>query len=157
MKSLVRQIVGGIAAVLLLMTASISFADDFGTREQAQAMIERAAKFLNENGREKALAEFGNPKGQFVDRDLYIVAYAAATGVRLSHPYNAKLVGKSVIEAKDIDGKPYGQEILDVGNNKGSGWIDYKYTDPTTKKLGDKTLYVLKVGDLILGCGAYKH
>lgn len=132
-------------------------ADGHGSREEAQAMVERAAAFLKANGREAALAEFGNPKGQFIDRDLYIVAYAAADGVRLSHPYNPKLVGKSVTEAKDFDGKSYGLEILSVANTAGSGWVDYKFSDPIDKKLGDKSLYVLKVGDIILGCGAYKH
>jgi len=68
-----------------------------------------------------------------------------------------KLIGKSVTDAIDFDGKPYGQEILDVAKTKGSGWVDYKFTDPMTKKLADKSLYVLKVDDVILGCGVYKH
>ena len=156
MKSPFRTLAGGFAALVILMSVSAVRAEEFGTREQAQAMVERAAAFLKEKGREAALAEFGNPKGQFIDRDLYLVTYAV-DGVRLSHPYNPKLVGKSVAETKDIDGKAYGQEILDTANTKGSGWVDYKFTDPATKKLGDKTLYVLKVGDVILGCGAYKH
>lgn len=139
------------------LSAPTARAESFGSREEAQAMVERAAEFLKANGREAALAEFGNPKGQFIDRDLYIVAYAAADGVRLSHPYNAKLVGKSVTEAKDFDGKAYGLDILAVGNGAGKGWVDYKFSDPVTKKLGDKSLYVLKVGDILLGCGAYKH
>jgi len=140
-----------------LWSGSAALAESFGSREEAQAMVERAAEFLKANGREAALAEFGNPKGQFIDRDLYIVTYAAADGVRLSHPYNAKLVGKSVAETKDFDGKAYGLEILAVGNGAGKGWVDYKFSDPVTKKLGDKSLYVLKVGDILLGCGAYKH
>ena len=142
--------------ILVIGVISTGRAETSGSREEAQAMVERAAVFLKANGREAALAEFGNPKGQFIDRDLYVIAYAT-DGVRLSHPYNAKLVGKSVVETKDFDGKAYGQEILTVANGAGSGWIDYKFSDPTTKKLGDKSLYVLKVGDIILGCGAYKH
>ena len=146
------------AAVFVpLCLSSMASADAFGTREEAQAMVDRAAAFLKTNGRESALAEFGNPKGQFIDRDLYIVTYAATDGVRLSHPYNVKLVGKSVAETKDFDGKAYGQEILSVANGAGSGWVDYKYSDPVTKKLENKSLYVLKIGDIIIGCGVYKH
>ena len=156
MGTLLLKMSGGLVAVLLLMTNTVCLADEPGTRQQAQAMVERAAAFLKENGREKALAEFNNPKGLFIDHDLYVVAYAA-DGVRLSHPYNRKLVGRSVAATTDIDGKPYGQEILTVGNSKGSGWVEYKYSDPTTKKLAEKALYVLKVGDIILGCGAYKQ
>ncbi|MGE5505179.1 MAG: cache domain-containing protein [Actinomycetota bacterium] len=153
----IKYIVAGLAA-LLLVTAPLSSAcaEDFGTREQAKAMVEKAAAFYKANGKDKALAEFSNPKGMFVDRDLYVISYAL-DGVRLSHPYNPKLVGKSAAEAVDFDGKPYGKEIIEVANTKGSGWVDYKFTDPTTKKLSDKTTYVLKAGDIILACGVYKH
>ncbi len=155
----IRTIARFFIFLLFLMIPGVAAlaADDHGSRGEAQAMVERAAAFLKANGREAALAEFANQKGQFIDRDLYVVAYAAADGVRLSHPYNLKLVGKSVTEAKDFDGKSYGVEILSVANTAGHGWVDYKFSDPINKKLGDKSLYVLKVGDIILGCGAYKY
>jgi hypothetical protein len=152
-----RSLLSVFAVLLVLVGVSpAAKADDFGSRDEARAMVERAATFLKANGKDKALAEFGNPKGQFIDRDLYVLTYSLE-GIRLSHPYNVKLIGKSVTDAVDFDGKAYGQEILDVAKTKGSGWVDYKFTDPTTKKLADKSLYVLKVGDIILGCGIYKH
>ena len=109
------------AFFLFLWNGSSTWADSFGTREEAQAMVERAAAFLKSNGREVALAEFGNPKGQFIDRDLYLVTYDATNGVRLSHPINPKLVGKSTIDMRDLDGKAYGQEIMTTANAVGSG------------------------------------
>ncbi len=146
------------AVFFLMMWSGLGMAaESYGTREEAQAMVERAAAFLKANGREVALAEFGNPKGQFIDRDLYLVTYDAATGVRLSHPINPKLVGKSTADMKDLDGKPYGQEILTTANTMGSGWVDFKFSDPITKKLGDKSFFVMKVDNIIIGCGAYKH
>lgn len=139
-----------------MAAAPVLAADEFGSRDEAQAMVERAAQFLKTQGKDKALAEFGNPKGQFIDRDLYIIAYAL-DGTRLAHPYNPKLVGKSAADVKDFDGKPYGQEMIEVIKTKGSGWVDYKFTDPVTKKLHDKSTYVLKVDDMFLGCGVYKR
>jgi len=152
---LLQKISGGFVAVLLVITTSTCLAGEFGTRQEAQAMVERAAAFLKENGREKALAEFSNQKGQFIDRDLYISTFAATDGARLSHPYNHNLVGKSVATTTDIDGTPYGQQILATGNNKGSGWVRYKFPDPLTKRVMDKSVYVLKVGDIILSSGYY--
>lgn len=142
--------------ILLFGTTAAVRAEEFGSRDEAKVMVERAATFLKTQGKDKALAEFSNPKGQFIDRDLYIIAYSL-DGIRLSHPYNAKLIGKTVADATDFDGKPYGQEILQVAKTKGTGWVDYKFTDPTTKKLADKSLYIQKVDDIILGCGIYKH
>ena len=39
---------------------------------------------------------------------------------------------------------------------KGKGWQNYKWTNPQTKKIEDKTAYIEKVDDMIFGCGAYK-
>jgi len=151
-----RNVAATILAVLVLFVTGAARADDAGTADQAKAMVEKAASFLAANGREKALAEFSNPKGQFIDRDLYIVTYSPE-GIRLSHPYNAKLVGTSVLDAVDFDGKAYGKDIIDTANKAGSGWVDYKYSDPATKKLSQKSLFVKKAGDIIIGCGIYKH
>ena len=38
----------------------------------------------------------------------------------------------------------------------GEGWVDYKWPNPTTKKVEGKSSYVKKVGDLIIGVGIYK-
>ncbi len=144
-------LVGAVAAALPVCAGS------FGSKDEAEAMVARAAEFLKANGREAAFAAFGDPEGRFADRDLYIVAYALSNGVRLAHPYNARLVGQSVEEAKDIDGKLYGKEIMDVARTKGRGWIDYKFMDPVTRRIGSKSLYVLTVGDIVIGCGIYKR
>jgi len=145
------------ALALLLAAIMPARADDYGTPDEARAMVERALVYLKSRGRAAALAEFSNPKGQFVDRDLYVIAYDAGSGVRLSHPYNNQLVGKSVAEAHDIDGKPYGKAILEVARHQGVGWVDYTFTDPLTKKLSGKRLYVKRVDDVILGCGFYSR
>jgi cytochrome c len=158
MTSLSRRFVFGIALSVLGATLGLSVhAEEFGTADEAKAMVARAAAFLREKGKEQALPVFGDPKGAFIDRDLYVIAYALADGARLAHPYNPQLVGKTILDAKDVDGKPYGQEIIDLAKSKGSGWIDYKYTDPTTKKLAAKSLYIETVGDVVLGCGIYKR
>lgn len=151
-----RRFVTICALFLLFSQSSSAHAEDFGTADQAKAMVDRVAAFFKANGKDKTLAELSNPKGQFIDRDLYVIAYSLE-GVRLAHPYNPKLIGMSVLDAVDFDGKAYGKDILAVAKTKGSGWVDYKFTDPATKKLADKSLYVVKVDDLIFGCGIYKR
>ncbi len=46
-----------------------------GTAKEATAMVQSAIALLKKVGREKAFADFDNPKGAFTDRDLYIVVY----------------------------------------------------------------------------------
>jgi signal transduction histidine kinase len=151
-----RLFVAACAVFLLCVHLSSAGAEDFGTADQAKAMVDRVAVFFKANGKDKTLAELSNPKGQFIDRDLYVIAYSL-DGIRLAHPYNPKLIGLSVLDAVDFDGKAYGKDIIEIPKTKGSGWVDYKFTDPATKKLADKSLYVAKVGDLIFGCGIYKR
>jgi cytochrome c len=66
------------------------------------------------------------------------------------------LVGKHVYNTPDSKGKLNRKEMVDLANSKGSGWVDYHQLNPVTKKQEAKISYVQKVGNLILGCGAYK-
>lgn len=144
------------AALLLgLGLSSPVMAAERGTKEEAKALVEKAAAYLKAEGKEKAIAEFNKPGGLFIDRDLYVFAMNM-DGVRLAHGKNQKLVGLSIMDFKDVDDKPYGKEIMDLGKSTGSGWVDYKFTDPMTKKIGEKTSYVLREGDVVIAAGAYK-
>jgi len=139
-------------------TSGMAWAADKGTADEAVAMVKRAAEFLKKNGKEKAFAEFNNPKGAFIDRDLYIFAFMTnGDGVEVANGANPKLVGKNVLEMKDADGKFLIKDILKVGNSKeGKGWLDYKWPNPASGTLDAKRTYVERVDDVILGCGVYR-
>jgi len=132
-------------------------ASSFASSSQTdvKALVEKAATFFKSNGKEKALAEFSKSKGAFDKGDLYVFAYDMSATV-VAHPKNGKLIGKNLLEVPDTDGKYFRKEIVDVAKNKGSGWVDYKYLNPETKKVEHKTTYLLRVDDTIICCGAYK-
>ncbi|MGE4351151.1 MAG: cache domain-containing protein [Bdellovibrionales bacterium] len=147
-----------LAAAALFLTIGLvspSLAAERGSKEEAKALVERAAAYLKENGKAKAIPEFNKPNGMFTDRDLYVFAMGM-DGIRLAHGKNKKLVGLSIEDFKDVDGKPYGKEIMEIGRGVGSGWVDYKFTDPLTKKIAEKTSYVQREGDVVIAAGAYK-
>ena len=155
MKKLFAAIVSGLLALSFSATTS---AADRGTADEAVALVKKAAVYLKENGKEIAFAEFSNPKGQFVDRDLYVFVYSAnGDGVNLAHGANPKLIGKNLIDLKDADGKPIVKMFVEVANSKsGKGWVDYKWPNPVTKAVEPKSTYIEKVGDVMIGCGVYK-
>ena len=70
MKTFFKSIVIGLAA--LAFTGVVAAAEK-GTAEEAVAMVKKAAALVKSSGKEKAFAEFNNPKGAFVDRDLYVM------------------------------------------------------------------------------------
>lgn len=153
-KSIVVALAGA-AMFLLSLTAS---AAEKGTADEAVAMVKKAAEFLKKNGKEKAYAEFNNPKGQFIDRDLYIFSFSAnGDGIETANGANPRLVGKNVLELRDADGRYMIKDILAIGMSKaGKGWVDYKWPNPATGKIDGKRTYVERVDDVIIGCGIYK-
>ncbi|MQA42107.1 cache domain-containing protein [Rugamonas aquatica] len=147
-----------ILVCVMMMVALCAGAAEKGTADEAVAMVKKASEFLKKNGKEKAFAEFNNPKGQFIQKDLYIFAFGAnGDGVELANGANVKLVGKNVLEMKDADGKYLIKDILALGMSKeGKGWVDYKWPNPSTGKVDGKRTYVERVDDVVIGCGIYK-
>jgi signal transduction histidine kinase len=89
--------------VILISLLLVNFAFAGGTANEAKALVDKAATYVKTEGKEKAFAEFSNPSGKFVDRDLYIFI-VDFNGLTLAHGGNAKLVGKNMLELKDADG-----------------------------------------------------
>ena len=142
-------------AAVSLAFAGHAAAADHGTAAEAEAMVKRATAYIKEVGPEKAYDEFTNGK-KFKDRDLYVIVYDL-TGKNLAQGANPKLVGKNLIGLKDPDGKPLIQMFVDLAKTKGKGWVDgYKFLNPVTQKMENKSMYVERFGDTLVGCGVYK-
>jgi len=151
MKALFRTL----AVSAALMMSATAFAADHGTKDEATAMVKKAAAYLKANGKDKTLAEISNNKGQFVDRDLYISVYDL-NGTVLAHGTNAKLIGKDVSALKDADGKEFIKDIVGKAKAAGKGTSDYKWPNPVTKEIQAKTVYFEKADDMVFSSGYYK-
>ncbi len=128
-------------------------AEQRATTQEAQAMVKKAIDYYKKNGREKALAEFSKPAGPFVDRDLYVTVYNMNADA-LSH-INPKILGKNMMELRDADGKYHIKERMEMAQKQSSGWQDFKFFNPVTKKIEPKKMYFEKYDDLVFACGAY--
>lgn len=125
------------------------------TAEQATAMVKKGVAFIKANGKDKGYAEVSAKGGQFTDRDLYLVVYGL-DGVVRAHGANEKMVGKNLIDLKDVDGKPFVKERVDLAQSKGTFWQDYKFTNPVSKKIEPKRMYCEKLDDAVVCGGIYK-
>eukprot|EP01030_Chromulinospumella_sphaerica_P022267 gene22267-22239_t len=134
-----------------------AIAADGGTPEEAVAMVKKAVAFIKANGKEKALAAFNDHKGPFVDRNLYIFAYDfKGTNLAIGNGNAEKMNGKNLSEMKDVDGVYLIKKFIEIANSKGSGWVDYRWPNPSNNVIEPKTSYVERVGDMVIGCGTYK-
>jgi cytochrome c len=152
------------------MTLILGFAGLFGviavaaaegghTPEQVKAFVQKAADYLKSEGKEKAFAVFSDPKGAFVDGDLYIVAQDAADGkfTMLAHGANKGLIGKPQIDTKDAEGRAFNRDIIAALTGDGDEfWTTYLWVNFATKKIAKKRSYFLRVGDVVLGAGMYE-
>jgi cytochrome c len=152
-KTMLKKII--VAVILCLFVAVSVFAQQRGTTAEAKKMVEEAIAYIKANGQQKAFAEISNPNGRFVDRDLYITVFDM-NGTCLAHGAIPEVIGKNRLDNKDPDGKFFIKERIEAAKTKGSGWQDYKFLDPLTKKVEPKTFYFERYNDLVVGCGAYQ-
>jgi hypothetical protein len=123
-------------------------------RQQAIAMVKRAAAYLKERGKAKTLVEISDPRGEFVKGGLYLFAIDLQ-GRMLAHGANPRLVGNNMLDFKDPDGRYLFRDFIKVAGKGGHGWVSYKWVNPVTGKTEPKTSYVEAAGDIIIGCGIY--
>jgi cytochrome c len=145
-----------VAAMMILTLANgVIYASDHATAQQAEAMVKKGVAFIKTNGKEKGYAEITSKQSQFRDRDLYLVVYGL-DGVVWAHGANEKMVGKNLIDLRDIDGKEFVKERVELGKAKDSFWQNYKFTNPVDRKVEPKTMYCQRLDDTVVCGGIYK-
>ncbi len=146
-----------LALVAITLSLGQAWAADGGaTEKDAVAMVKKGVAAVKAGPKDKAYADItdkANPN--FRDRDLYLVVYAL-DGVVLAHGANAKFVGRNMIDLKDIDGKAFVKERVELAKSKGTFWQDYKFTNPETKKVEPKSMYCERLDDVAVCGGIYK-
>jgi cytochrome c len=143
------------AITVLLAGTAVAGAGEFATKNEAIAMVKKATAMIKEQGPDKAYAEIDNKKGRFTDRDLYVVVYGL-DGKVLAHGANEKLIGKEMLEAQDVDGTYYVKDRVALARSKGTFWQDYKFVNPTNKKIQPKQMYCEKLNETAVCAGIYK-
>ncbi len=141
--------------VLIMLTCLLAAgarAGDRATPDEAKAMAVKAAQYLKEAGPDTAFAAFNAKDGPWHDRDLYVFVNDASCKT-LAHGGNQALVGKTLATLKDVEGKPFMQDIAAIQD---AGWVDYQWQNPVSKAIEAKVTYVVRVGDYSVGVGAYK-
>lgn len=152
----VMKAVMQLSVVAALAVSGAAYAQDRGTADEAMAMAKKAVAALKAD-KDKAIAAINDPNNKdFHDRDLYVFAGGKAGGPIVAHGVNAGLIGRDLETLKDVDGKLFVAEMRKLVNEKGSGWVDYKWTNPVSKKIELKSTYVESAGDLYVGVGIYK-
>jgi len=155
------MIAAALAAIVILSpTAFAQPSGQFGTADEAKAMLMKAVAAVRAD-KAKALDMFNKGESGFLDRDLYPFCFNINDGklVAVPNPNAKQLLGQDVRTIKDSAGKAFGAEQY-VAAEKAEGQItevSYMFPRPGADKTPvSKLSFVTKVGDLVCGVGYYK-
>lgn len=146
-----------LALTLVGFVSVNALSQERGTKDEAKAMAEQAAAHVKKAGPDQAFKDFTTDKANWTKKDMYVFALDMK-GLTVAHGANEKLVGKSMMELKDQNGKLFVKELTDVAKAKGSGWVEYDWAHPQTKKVDGKVTYALKLSnfDGLVAVGVYR-
>ena len=131
---------------LVLWAAITTQAAEFGTREEAKAMLDKAVAAVKEN-KEKALAMFNNGESGFKDRDLYVLCANASDGTITASPTS---------NGKNLKDFAPGQEVMHTATEGQVKEITYWWPRPGSIKPLKKHTFYTKVADQICGVGYWE-
>jgi cytochrome c len=140
---------------LIICSASVQAAEGGATKAEAEAMVKKGIAYIKANGAEKSYEEISRKGSSFSDRDLYLVVYGL-DGFVHAHGANPKMIGKNLIDIKDVDGKAFVKERVELAKAKGSFWQEYKFVNPETKQIEPKIMYCERLDQTAVCGGIYK-
>jgi len=146
-----KLIFAGIYAAVLF-TAAFAQTAEYGTAEEARAMLEKAVAAVKAD-KAKALDMFNKDEGGFKDRDLYVFCANASDGVETAHPTHK---GSKLTDIKDVNGFAFGEEIMRTATEGKISEVAYMWPRPDSDTPVQKVTFVTKIGDQICGVGYYK-
>ena len=144
---------------LLFACSQISFAAQ--TSEEVITLVKQTKSDIEKNS-QQTFERINKAEHPYKNKDnpsLYVFVFDTELTV-VAHAIKAKVVGKNVKGKPDIKGKMFRDEILEKATTNGSGWVDYYFLNPKTKKEEHTTSYFeLANGsdgkEYIVGSGKY--
>jgi hypothetical protein len=150
-------VASGIGAAVLLWSAAAVGAQQFGTADEARAMLDRAIGALKSN-EDTALSQFNDPSNkQFRDHDLYVFCYNMSDGKITAYESPALLnVDVRSLSLKD---DPIGKRTFEAAESAPEGsvvTVDYKLPKPGTTVPAPKQTLEARVGKQSCGVTYFK-
>jgi methyl-accepting chemotaxis protein len=126
-----------------------------GTADQARQLVFDALVHLRTAGYEKAVSDFHDKSGVFIDRDLYIFIFNRA-GYYVVHGAMPEKDGTDLRAIVGLDAVQLVTDAWTVCDLDEGGWVNYTITNPVTRGVQGKSSYVMPLDeDRLIGCGCY--
>jgi TRAP-type uncharacterized transport system substrate-binding protein len=130
-------------------------AAEFGTRDEAVAMVRRVQEKFRKDGPDATFKAI-NAK-TWVDRDLFPWVYSLSDGTNMANALFPAVRGKPLIDLKDQDGKFIAQEWIRIATTPPNhGWSNYRWPNPVTNTVDDNSAWIERMGDYLVGVSIHR-
>ncbi len=158
------RIVAIVASALILATSLIApsgpplRAAEFGTRDEAIAMVRRVQEKFRKEGPEATFRAINSGAPGFIDRDLFPYVHKLDGTQLVATGAGAPMRGLNLHDARDLDGKFFIQEFVRIATAPPyHGWVDYRLVNPKTGAVEDASAWIERMGDYLVGVGVDKY
>src|ERR1700730_8899844 len=151
------QLVSGIILMLLVAAGPARAASEFGTRDEAVAMVHRVQEMFKKLGPEATFQAVKRKAPGTIDRDLYAYILDLNGVVMANGAIPTMTTGTNLINARDQNGKYFMREQMEVCKGPQRGWVDFRFLSPLTQTIDDKSSYLERMGDYCVGVGIYRN
>jgi uncharacterized protein len=133
-------------------------AAEFGTRDEAMAMVRRVEDKFKREGAEATFRAINGKAPGFADRDLFPFVHKLDGTLCVANGVTPAVRGRNLYDLKDQDGKFLVQDFVRIASNPpGRGWSDYRSLNTVTGVIEDKSAFIERMGDYLVGVGVYKN
>jgi polar amino acid transport system substrate-binding protein len=126
---------------LLFLTVFVAFAAA-QTTDEVTSLVGQTKEAISQDA-QGTLAKINAGEHPYKDKDnpaLYV--FVLDTDLTLVGHFKSSIVGNNQKGKPDVKGKLYRDEFLAVAQKDGSGWVDYYFENPKTKKIEHKNTFV---------------
>ena len=151
------QLIAGAVLALLAASGPASAVSEFGTREEAIAMVHRVQEMFKKLGPEATFQAVKRKAPGTIDRDLYAYILDLNGVVMANGAIPTMTTGTNLINFRDQNGKYFMREQMEVCKGPQRGWVDFRFLSPLTQTIDDKSSYLERMGDYCVGVGIYRN
>lgn len=123
-------------------------------RDEVVALVKRAIVHIAAVGLQKACDDFDDPKGEFIFKQFYLSVFDV-NGVRLANGMEPWKRGENIFDLRDAEGKPFVRYTIARARERGFGWVQYKWNNPTSQRIELKSTYFELAGNAVINSGIY--
>src|SRR5215467_5701071 len=127
----------------------------FGTRDEAVALVKRVQEKFKKEGPDATFRAIN--AGAFNDRDLYPWVHTIDGTLHVANGAFPGIRGKNLHDMRDQDGKFTTQDFMRIATTPPyRGWSDFRWRNPKTNSVDDKSAWIERMGEYLIGVGIYK-